>query len=92
MRDDVQSHGYYNWQVDSNQLKTLYKYVYWEKVCICVFCWLSYLIHQAFVAYVIWYSENMEENTAQFFQRLKLSKIMQFGADADIYMDKNWCL
>ncbi len=34
------------------------------------------------------YSENMQEKQLNFIQRSKLSKIMKFGADADIYMDK----
>ncbi len=34
------------------------------------------------------YSENMQEKQLNFIQRSKLSKIMKFGADADINMDK----
>ncbi len=34
------------------------------------------------------YSENMEEKHHSFIQRTKLNREMQFGGDADIYMDK----
>ncbi len=39
------------------------------------------------MAHAVRYSENIEEHLS-FIQRLKLSKTMQFGADADIYMAK----
>ncbi len=51
------------------------------KVCMC-FCWVSCLIHPAFLAHIVWYSENMEEKQLSFIQRLKLSRNMQFDADA----------
>ncbi len=41
-------------------------------------------MHQAFMAHIVWYSENMEEKKRlSFIQRLKN---MQFCADADIYI------
>ncbi len=49
------------------------------------------LIHQAFVAHILWYQKNMEltirvgKNT-NFIQRPKLRKNMQFSMVADIYM------
>ncbi len=30
-----------------------------------------YLTHQAFLAYLVWYSENMEEETAQFYSEVQ---------------------
>ncbi len=44
------------------------------------------------MTHIVWYNENIEEKTAQIIQSLKLNKNMQFGADADIYMMKFWCL
>ncbi len=32
-----------------------------NQVCICVLCWVSCLMHQAFMAHIVWYTENMEE-------------------------------
>ncbi len=40
------------------------------------------------MAHIFWYSENMEEKQLNIIQRLKLSKNVQFDADADIYMTK----
>ncbi len=42
------------------------------------------------MAHIFWFSENMEEKQLNFIQRLELSKNMQFGADADIYLTKKW--
>ncbi len=33
-------------------------------------------MHQAFMAHIVWYSENMEEKQLSFIQELKLSKNM----------------
>ncbi len=49
---------------------------------------VSYLIHHVFMAHIFWYNENMEENQLNIIQRLKLSKNVQFDADADFYMTK----
>ncbi len=40
------------------------------------------------MAHILWYRENVEEKQLHFFQSLKLSNNMQFGLDADIFMDK----
>ncbi len=43
------------------------------------------------MAHMIWYSENMKEKTTPFSKAQTEQKYcMQFGADADIYMDKKW--
>ncbi len=43
------------------------------------------------MAQIVWYSENMEEkNSSVLFRDPNWAKNMQFGADADIYMDKKW--
>ncbi len=41
--------------------------LYTKKVCICVYCWVSYLIHQSIMAQIIWYSDNMEGKPTQFY-------------------------
>lgn len=43
-----------------NSLLSLYK-----KVCICVYCWVSYLIHQVFMAHVRWYCKNCKKKKLQ---------------------------
>ncbi len=35
-----------------------------------------YLLHQAFMAHIVWYNENMKKKQHSLIQRLKLSKIM----------------
>ncbi len=42
------------------------------------------------MAHIVRYSANMEGKHLSFIQRPKLSKNMQFGADADIYKMKFW--
>ncbi len=42
------------------------------------------------MAHIVRYSANMEEKHLRFIQRPRLRKIMQFGADADIYKMKFW--
>ncbi len=37
------------------------------------------------MAHIVWCIENIKEKQFDFIQRLKLSKNVQFGADADIY-------
>ncbi len=34
-------------------------------------CWVSYLIHQAFMTHIIWYGQNMVEKTPQFYSEAK---------------------
>ncbi len=41
------------------------------------------------MAHIVWYSENMEENT-QLYSETQTEQHMQFCADADIYMAKKW--
>ncbi len=55
-------------------------------------CFLFSIIfdHQAFMAHIVWYSENMEEKTAQFYSETQTEQKYEFAADADISMMKFW--
>ncbi len=37
------------------------------------------------MAHIVWYSENMEEKTAQFYSETQTEQKYEFGADSDIY-------
>ncbi len=42
------------------------------------------------MAHIVWYRENIEEKQLSFIQRHKLSKNIQFDADADMYINKKY--
>ncbi len=65
-----------------------------DKVCMCVFCWVSYLIHQAFMAHKVWYIENMElilkEEKTQFYSEAQTGQKYAILCSVVMYMAKKW--
>ncbi len=55
---------------------------------------IAYLTHQAFMAHIVWYSENTERKNSSVYSETQTEQKYAFGADADadIYIMKFWCL
>ncbi len=71
-------------QVSSLALLSNLNHVFLQSCKFACFCWVSYLIHQAFMAHIVWYSEKWRK-TAQFYSETQTEQKYAIWCRCDIY-------